>query len=73
MSYEGDLLKLLRKRKNMTQKKFSEYLDIPLITLAQWECGKRTPPNYVLKLIQFKVFNDTDNISIFEVIKWKKT
>lgn len=69
MTREGGTLKILRKYKNMTQKQFSEYLEIPLITLAQWECGKRTPPLYLVKLIQFKVFNDTNQISIYEVIK----
>ena len=51
-------IKELRKIKEMTQKEFSQYLNIPLPTIIQWENNKRKPPNYVIELIRFKVKND---------------
>lgn len=68
-TWEADILKNLRKKKGWTQKEFAEWLEIPLITLAKWECGSTKPPLYIIKLIQFKCENDTDQIKIFEVIK----
>lgn len=59
MTWEGAILKTLRKERNMTQKQFAEWLEIPLITFTQWEQGTRTPPKYVIKLIQFKCNNST--------------
>lgn len=60
-------IKKLRTERKMTQKQFAEWLDIPLITITQWEQGKRTPPNYVYKLIEFKCDKSTngEQIKIF--------
>lgn len=46
----------LRKELNMSLKEFSEYYEIPYNTVRQWEKGERTPPNYVIKLLN-KVIN----------------
>ena len=40
-----------RKMTNMSQRKFAEYIGVPLSTLQHWEQGYRTPPEYVVKLI----------------------
>ena len=48
-------MKDLRKSTQMTQKAFSEYLNIPVRTLQDWEAGRRTPPEYVLELIKYKI------------------
>lgn len=63
----GKRIKKLREELNMTQKQFSDWLNIPLQTLRQWEQGKRTPPNYVYKLIEFKCDKSTngEQIKIF--------
>lgn len=39
----------------MTQKEFSEYLAIPLRTIENWLTGKRVPPEYLIKLIEYKL------------------
>lgn len=42
---------ILRESTGMRKKEFALYYDIPIDTLNQWENGRRTPPEYVLKLI----------------------
>jgi DNA-binding transcriptional regulator YiaG len=52
-------IKELRQRTGLSQAKFGEALGgIPLRTLQDWEHGKRTPPEWVVKLIAFRVEND---------------
>lgn len=48
-------IKELRALSHMTQKQFSEYFGIPKRTIEDWECGKRTPPQYVVDLIEYKL------------------
>ena len=59
-------LKEIRKKQGWTQKQFSEYFEIPLITYVQWENGKRKAPEYLLKLMKYKWKNDTKQIKILE-------
>lgn len=51
----GELLKSVRQRTGMTQRAFAEYFSIPLRTYEQWERGLRKMPNYLFKLIIYKV------------------
>lgn len=44
-------IKEIRSKTKMTQKQFSEYFDIPIRTLQDWEQDKRHPPKYILKMI----------------------
>ena len=39
----------------MTQKEFAEYFNIPVRTIQDWEAGRRTPPVYVVELIEYKI------------------
>lgn len=39
----------------MTQKEFGKYFDIPQRTIENWEGERRTPPEYVVKLIKYKM------------------
>lgn len=48
-------IKALRKSCGMTQKAFSELLEIPKRTIEDWEAGRRKPPEYVEKLIEYKL------------------
>ena len=48
-------IKELRTAAKMTQKAFSEYLKIPKRTIEQWEGGQRTPPKYLVELIEYKL------------------
>lgn len=48
-------IKKLRIRTRMTQREFAEYFNIPKRTIENWESGKRTPPPYVVELIEYKI------------------
>ena len=45
----------LREQTGMSRTEFSEYLNIPYRTMQEWELGRRTMPEYVFSLIEFKV------------------
>lgn len=47
------VIKKLRERKRMNRKEFSVYTGIPIRTLEDWEAGKRTPPEYVPRMIEY--------------------
>lgn len=52
-------IKELRQSTGLSQTKFGQALGgIPLRTIQDWEGGKRTPPEWVVKLIDFRVQND---------------
>lgn len=51
-------VKELRELLLMSQAEFSEATGIPKRTLENWEEGKRTPPIYVLKLLEYFVTNE---------------
>lgn len=46
--------KLLEKSR-MTHKRFSESFEIPLDRIFAWESGKESCPEYLLKLIEYKL------------------
>lgn len=48
----------MRKAVEMTQKAFSEYLNVPKRTLEDWENDRRRPPVYVVELIEYKLRNE---------------
>jgi DNA-binding transcriptional regulator YiaG len=39
----------------MSQSQFADYFHIPKATLQNWEQGRRECPEYVLKLIEYKL------------------
>lgn len=51
-------IKELRTLTGMSQQKFSDYLHIPTRTIENWESEKRTPPVYVVELIEYKLRNE---------------
>ncbi len=48
-------LKGIREMLDMNRTEFSQYMDIPLRTLEEWEAGRRQMPEYVLRLIAYYV------------------
>ena len=42
----------------MTLKQFSNYFGIPYRTVQDWHAEKRTPPDYVLSLLLYKIENE---------------
>ena len=47
--------KELRKLSGMTQKAFAEYFEIPKRTIESWDAGERKCPEYLLKLMIYKL------------------
>ena len=45
-------VKELRKQTGLSQSKFAEYLNIPVVNIQHWEQGVRNPPKYVMPLIE---------------------
>ncbi|MCF0127077.1 MAG: helix-turn-helix domain-containing protein [Pseudobutyrivibrio sp.] len=43
----------LREAMGMNRREFSEYFGIPYRTVQDWEAGKRTMPEYVLRLMKY--------------------
>lgn len=50
-------VKELRTKTGMTQKAFAEYFGIPKRTVEDWEYEKRKCPEYLLKLMIYKLTN----------------
>ena len=48
-------IKQLREQTGMNRKKFSEYTGIPVRTLEDWEAGRRTPPEYIPRLLAYQL------------------
>lgn len=51
-------IKELRKLTGLSQAAFSKKYHIPLRTIQDWEREVRTPPEYVIELLEFKVKAD---------------
>ena len=45
----------LRESINMSRKEFSNHTGIPIRTLEDWEAGRRTPPEYIPRLISYQL------------------
>lgn len=45
----------LRKQTGMNRKQFAEYFGIPYRTLQDWELGNRQMPDYLLRLMVYKI------------------
>ena len=50
--------KMIREQSGMNRKDFSDWLGIPYRTMQEWELGRRVMPEYVLRLIAYKVLNE---------------
>ena len=49
------MIKNLRESTGMSRKEFSEHTGIPVRTLEDWEAGRRTPPEYIPRLIEYQL------------------
>lgn len=47
--------KELRKLSGMTQRKYAEYFGIPRRTIEDWESGKRSCTDYLMRLMEYKL------------------
>ena len=48
-------LRKLRKSTGMNRKEFCEYFEIPYMTETDWELGNRRVPQYLLRLMAYKI------------------
>lgn len=44
-----------RKKTGMNRREFAEYFEIPYRTLQDWELGNREMPEYLLRLMIYKI------------------
>ena len=51
-------IKELRESTGMSRRKFSDHTGIPVRTLEDWEAGRRTPPEYVPRLLAYQLKYD---------------
>ena len=49
----ADKIRRLREQTGMTRKDFSIHIGIPLRTIEDWEAGRRRPPEYIPRLIDY--------------------
>ena len=45
----------LRNSTGMNRREFSEYFEIPYRTIQEWELGNRRMPEYLLRLMIYKI------------------
>ena len=50
-----EILIKAQKATGMTQMAFAEYFGIPVRTLQDWQAGKRKMPDYLLRLMIYKL------------------
>lgn len=48
-------IKELRESTGMNRKEFSQHTGIPVRTLEDWEAARRTPPEYIPRLIAYQL------------------
>ena len=51
----ADKIRRLREQTGMTRKDFSIHIGIPLRTIEDWEAGRRIPPEYIPRLIEYQL------------------
>ncbi len=54
MESRNDLVDL-RKSTGMNRREFAEYFEIPYRTVQEWELGNRRMPEYLLRLMKYKI------------------
>ena len=51
----GEELRKLRESTGMNRKEFCKYFEIPYMTETDWELGNRRVPQYLLRLMAYKI------------------
>lgn len=52
------IIRELREQTGMSRREFSEYTKIPVRTLEDWEACRRTPPEYIPRLLSYQIKYD---------------
>lgn len=56
--------KEIRQQFGMNQTQFARYFEIPLRSVQNWEGGQRKCPEYLLKLMEYKLINERRNMNM---------
>ncbi len=48
-------IRRLREQTGLSRRAFSEHMGIPVRTLEDWEAGRRTPPEYIPRLMSYQL------------------
>ncbi len=51
----AETIKKLREEAGFSRRDFSQHTGIPLRTLEDWEAGRRTPPEYIPRLLEYQI------------------
>ena len=51
----SEKIRMLREQTGMNRKEFSMHVGLPIRTLEDWEAGRRTPPEYLPRLISYQL------------------
>lgn len=51
----SEQIKRLREETGMNKKEFADHVGIPLRTIEDWEAGRRNPPEYIPRLIEYQI------------------
>lgn len=51
----AERIRRIREQTGLSRKDFSVHIGIPLRTLEDWEAGRRRPPEYIPRLIEYQL------------------
>ena len=51
-----ELIQNIRRQTGLSRTEFSHKYGIPLRTLEEWESGRRTPPEYIPRMLAYYVY-----------------
>ena len=55
IQHQIEVMKKNRELTGMNRREFSDYMDIPLRTLEEWEAGRRKMPEYLLRMMIYYI------------------
>lgn len=51
----AEKIRKIREQTGLSRKDFSIHIGIPLRTIEDWEAGRRKPPEYIPRLIEYQI------------------
>ena len=51
-----EIIQNIRRKTGLSRTEFSQKYGIPLRTLEEWESGRRTPPEYIPRMLAYYVY-----------------
>ena len=51
----AEKIRKIREQTGLSRKDFSIHIGIPLRTIEDWEAGRRKPPEYIPRLIEYQL------------------